>query len=66
MIKKLLAFLEKSRREHYYCEDCYYNCPRHPEELEFNDNPEECNCGANDYNKELDEIILLVKQYIDV
>ena len=66
--KKLLEFLEGSRRKHYYCEDSYYNCSKHPDELEFCINPEdiECECGADDYNKEFDEIILLVKQYIDV
>ena len=67
-LKSVLYFLEESRREHYYCEDCYYTCPLHPEELEYSswhDDNKKCNCGADEYNAELDKIILLVKQHLN-
>ncbi len=67
-LKSVLCFLEVSRKNHYYCEDCYYTCPAHPEELEYywthSDN--KCNCGANEFNIELDKIIILVKQHLNV
>ena len=67
LLKDILVFLEGSRREHYYCEDCYYTCPLHPEELEYSswhDDNKKCNCGANEYNAKLDKIILSVKKHL--
>lgn len=29
---------------HYWCDDCYYSCPMHPEELEHNEGTKKCNC----------------------
>lgn len=46
--------LEKFTKQHYYCEDSWYSCPKHPEgtSREFSD-PAACDCGADEYNKEL-------------
>lgn len=55
MEEEILNFLERSRREHYSCEDGYYSCPK---DYDING---ECDCIADEYNKELDEIIAKFK-----
>jgi len=63
-MKEIIDFLEESRREHYYCEDCFYTCPLHPEELEYSswhDDNKKCNCGADEYNAKLDRILFTAK-----
>lgn len=58
-IKKLLQL---AKREHYYCEDCWYTCPKHPEGCCNDDIGDECNCGADRKNKEIEELELLLNQ----
>lgn len=43
---------------HYYCEDGWYSCPMEPEEGCHNeDEPKVCNCGADEHNKLVDEVV---------
>ena len=49
---KLLKALYRTHRE---CEDCWYSCPKSGECCD--DRQEDCNCGANQHNKKVDEAI---------
>jgi len=51
-----LAKLVKPRA-HYYCEDSWYSCPRAEEGCADSSQGDECNCGADDYNKEIEEVL---------
>jgi len=54
LILKLAAL---AIRPHYSCEDTWYNCPAHPEgSANFNVGTE-CNCGAEEHNREIMKII---------
>jgi len=58
VLDEVRAFLEKSRKEHYYCDDCWYTCPKHQEgSCNENYSEDECICGADEYNAELDIIL---------
>jgi hypothetical protein len=37
-------------RTHYYCEDTWYSCPKHPEGCANDGSGDECNCGADEWN----------------
>lgn len=50
--------LEKLRRSHDVCEDCWYSCPKSGECCNEALPKDYCNCGADEYNKILDEILL--------
>lgn len=39
--------LELGTRSHYYCEDCWYTCPKHPEGCCNEFEEDACNCGAD-------------------
>ena len=52
-------FLENTRMSHHYCDDSWYSCPKHPDGC-ANEELTECNCGADEYNKKLDEILKLL------
>ena len=39
-------------REHYYCEDSWYSCPKATDGCS-QDNDGECTCGADDHNAEV-------------
>lgn len=64
---KLLEALTKLRRQHHLSDDCWYSCPKTklmPDDP-YNyymkncneDSGSECNCGADAYNKILDEVL---------
>lgn len=56
--------LEKNRREHYYCEDNLYSCPLEPTEgCSDPEKEHKCDCGADEYNAELDMILQELKKY---
>jgi hypothetical protein len=60
----VLTYLKTTKREHYYCDDTYYNCPKHPEEAKYpNYENAKCNCGTDEYNKKLEEMIELVERH---
>jgi hypothetical protein len=54
--KQLFDFLESSRRKHYECPDPFYSCALSEDGNEYHTSTE-CDCGADDYNKRLDEMI---------
>ena len=60
---RLLMALEKLRRTHYQCEDCWYSCPKAGEEYcgDRERDGDACNCGADEHNMILDSIITHLK-----
>lgn len=55
--------VESLRRSHLYCEDSWYSCPKHEDGCS-NDayDADECNCGADEENKTIDEIVELLNK----
>ena len=62
-----LTFFESNFREHYFGEDGYDCCPAHPGSVlkAFHGNDGKCTCGADAYNKELQESIDTLKAFIN-
>lgn len=57
----IIAELEKLHISHYYCDDGWYSCPKHPEGCANEDEGTECNCGADKHNARLDTVIAELK-----
>ena len=55
--EELLEALKKSKRSHYYCEDCWYSCPKSEDGCCDDRQGDECNCGADRWNNYIDELI---------
>jgi hypothetical protein len=65
-MEDLIKRIAGLKQSHYSCEDGYYSCPL-SEGGCANDqwDKDECDCGADDHNKEVDAIIVEVrKQWI--
>jgi len=58
--REALLMLPKLERGHTYCDDCWYSCPKSVDGCCDASQGEECNCGADKYNKLLAEIIGLL------
>lgn len=60
----ILAELERLRREHYICpgfiDEFTYSCPQSQPWLEQGGEPRPCNCGADDHNARIDQLISLI------
>jgi len=57
VIEKLSSLKALALMSHYYCEDCWYSCPK-AEDGCCNDayKKDECNCGADEHNKRVEEL----------
>ena len=57
-LTRLLEAVEKLKplaiRTHYYCEDCWFTCPKHPEGCCNEAVGPDCNCGADEHNREVE------------
>ncbi|KKK50410.1 hypothetical protein LCGC14_3125290 [marine sediment metagenome] len=56
IIFRLREALEKAKTSHTLCEDTHYSCPKSGECTREWDN-EECDCGADQHNKAIDEAL---------
>lgn len=56
VIEKLFSLKVLALRGHYYCNDCWYTCPKHPEGCCNDDVGPDCNCGADRHNKKVEEL----------
>ena len=56
-----LNALQINRRPHYYCENRWHSCPRHEEGCANDEDGDECNCGADKANAEIDTAIAAIK-----
>jgi hypothetical protein len=63
VLAEVLSFLEGSKRKHYYCDDCWYTCPKHPEGCCNSEEPDRCNCGADEYNGQVDELVARARKH---
>lgn len=45
------------RRRHYECDDCWYSCPLSEEGCCNDGLPHECNCGADDFNAQIADVL---------
>lgn len=53
---KVLPVLQRSIRAHFHVEDdCWYSCPADPDYC--GDKPRVCNCGADEWNAEINALI---------
>jgi len=53
----IIKELDKLKRKHYTCEDYWYSCPKSEEGCGNPDDGDDCNCGADKYNKKIDDIV---------
>jgi hypothetical protein len=64
-IKQAIKLLEENRQSHYYCEDTWYSCPKHEEGCANDSEIDDCTCGADFNNGNLDAVISLLHQVIE-
>ena len=58
--KEALSLLPELEQGHYYCDDCWYSCPKAVDGCCDESQGDECNCGADNYNALLAKIIGLL------
>ncbi len=59
---KIIEFLNSCKLKHHYCEDSWYSCPKEEDGCCDEDLGDECNCGAYEHNKKIDDFIKLVNK----
>jgi hypothetical protein len=64
-MKQALQALENNKRTHHYCEDSWYSCPKHEDGCANDSEGDECNCGADKANAEIDAAITSLRQAIE-
>jgi hypothetical protein len=60
-MKRTDALIEKAKAViggHYWCEDCFYTCPQHPDEQREGWVSEPCNCN---FSERLEALIVLLE-----
>ena len=62
LMQHALEALEANRRTHYYCEDSWYSCPKHEDGCANEAEGNECNCGADKANAEIDYVTAAIKE----
>lgn len=50
-----------AKRGHYYCEDQWYSCPKAEDGCANENAGDECNCGADEHNAEVDALMALLR-----
>ena len=62
-VLELIESLAKAGKcEHYYCDDSWYSCPLAESGCANDDvSPDKCNCGADEKNTEIDNILTQIK-----
>jgi hypothetical protein len=64
-MKQALEALQDNKRSHYYCEDTWYSCPKHEDGCANEAEGDECNCGADKANEQIDLAITALRQAIE-
>lgn len=64
ILKLTLEVLENNRQAHHYCEDTWYSCPKHEDGCANDAEGDECNCGADKANAEIDAAITAIKEFL--
>ena len=56
-IDKLRTWIDGNRRTHVQCEDCWYSCPKSEDGCCNEAMGDECSCGADETNAEIDALL---------
>lgn len=62
VLKLALEALENNKQDHRCCEDTWYSCPKHEDGCLNDAEGDECNCGADETNAEIDKTITAIKE----
>lgn len=63
LFRETIQFLMNGERPHHYCDDdCWYTCPKHPEGCCNESAGTECNCGADEYNAKLTQLLVKLEK----
>jgi len=57
-----VEWLNKAKRTHYSCEDCWYSCPKSGDGCCDDRQGDECNCGTDKWNAEVDAMLAAAQQ----
>ena len=57
----IIKELEKLKKQHEYCEDNWYSCPKSEDGCSNPAEGDDCNCGAEKHNSNVDRIINYIK-----
>ena len=52
-----VEFLQRMKRNHYFCEDSWYSCPKAEDGCSNEAVGTDCDCGADKFNLEIDFVI---------
>lgn len=63
-MQQALEALENNRKTHYYCDDTWYSCPQHEEGCANDSAGDECVCGADEANVEIDGAITALREVL--
>ena len=66
IIARLKEALPTFKRGHYYCDDCWYSCPKAEDGCCDERAGEDCNCGADEWNARIDLLMKELEVSIDV
>lgn len=58
------AMRELALRRHYYCEDSWYSCPKAEDGCANDDEGDNCNCGADKHNAEVERVYNRAMQHM--
>lgn len=59
----MVGVLKSFKKEHYECdEDSWYSCPK-SEHGCANESKHDCNCGADDMNREIENVLKMVREF---
>ena len=63
-LKKIADKLPETKRSHYYCEDCWYSCPKSEDGCCNEAEGDECNCGADKVNAIIDGLVAIAQEVL--
>ena len=55
----------ESLRQHNYCEDGWYSCPKGIDGCADSSAGDECNCGADQHNAKVSEVLIEILELMD-
>ena len=59
-MNRLMVILNELKRDHHYCDDDYYSCPKREDSASGASS--ECDCGADEANTLIDEALKIVRK----
>lgn len=57
---------ELAKRNHTYCEDGWYSCPKAEDGCYNEGRGTECDCGADEHNAEVDALMVLLRSNAEI